>query len=176
MTPFRQRRLWATLLLAGFLAGCSTTQTATTTKPTGVGGGIVDAVTNTATSIIGGPLIPDTSISLGPSVSYPLEKLVYWGSWVGAAWLILDPLSPNWEIQEARFPENHVHFSLKMKRYYAGGAGEARAVFHRRAKEMMRASGFTGYEVVEYAEGMESSMLGSQRTAEGVVRFSKTSG
>jgi hypothetical protein len=176
MTPFRQRRLLTTLLLAGFLAGCSTTQTQTATKTTGVGGGIVDAVADTATSIIGGPLIPDTAISLGPSVSYPLEKLVYWGAWVGAAWLILDPLAPNWEIQAARFPENHMHFSLTMKRFYAVGAGEARVVLHRRAKEIMRASGFTGYEVVEYAEGMESSMLGSQRTAEGVVRFTKAPG
>lgn len=175
MMPSRQRRFWGTLGLAVLLSACSTTQT-TTSNPSGLGGGIVDAATQTATSIIGGPIIPDTSVNLGPSVAYPLEKLVYWGAWVGAAWLILDPLAPNWEIQEARFPENHIHFNLTMKRYYAGGAGEARVIFHRRAKELMRAGGFTGYEVVEYAEGMESSMLGSLRKAEGVVRFSKAPG
>jgi hypothetical protein len=109
------------------------------------------------------------------AVSYPLERTIYWGAWAAAAYLVLDPLSPNWEIQEARFPENHVYFQLTMKRFYTGGAGEARVTFHRRAKELMRAGGYGGYEVVEYNEGMESSVLGSQRTVEGVVRFtSKT--
>jgi hypothetical protein len=110
------------------------------------------------------------------AMSYPLDKTVYWGAWAATAYLILDPLAPNWEIQEARFPENHVHFQLAMKRYYAGGAGEARVVFHRRAKELMRAGGFASYEVVEYSEGMESSMLGAKRMAEGIVRFIKSAG
>jgi hypothetical protein len=98
---------------------------------------------------------------------------VYWLGWAAVAYLVLDPLSPNWEIQEARFPENHIHFQLSMKRYYAGGAGEARQIFHRRAKELMRAGGFGSYEVVEYSESLDSSVIGSQRTAEGVVRFIK---
>ncbi|GAB1394026.1 hypothetical protein MASR1M60_21900 [Rhodocyclaceae bacterium] len=162
-------------LAALALGACST---APTTKPVvkGVGGSVVDLVSETATSIVGGPIIPNTSLVVGPSVTYPLEKLVYWGVWVGAAYLILDPLSPNWQIEEARFPENHVHFQLAMKRFYAGGAGEARVIFHRRAKELMRAGGFGSYEVVEYSEGMDSSVLGSKRVAEGVVRFKKTVG
>lgn len=108
------------------------------------------------------------------AASYPLEKTIYWGAWAAAAYFVLDPFSPNWDIQEARFPEDHVHFQIAMKRYYSGGAGEARVVFHRRAKELMRAGGFGNYEVVEYNEGMESSMLGAKRTAEGVVRFLRT--
>jgi hypothetical protein len=58
-----------------------------------------------------------------------------------------------------------------MKRYYTGGAGEARQVFHRRAKDLMRAGGFDSYQVVEYTEGMESSVLGSKRVAEGVIKL-----
>jgi len=107
---------------------------------------------------------------------YPLDKTVYWGAWVAVAYLVTDPWAPNWEIQEARFPENHVHFLMSMKRYYAGGAGEARLVFNRRAKELMRAGGFGGYEIVEYSEGMESSVLGAQRTVEGVIRLTKMPG
>ncbi len=126
--------------------------------------------------VSGGPLIPDATLAIGPSVAYPLEKLVYWGAWSGAAWLILDPLAPNWRIEEARLPEDHLHLSLRMKRYYAGGAGEARQIFHRRARELMRAGGFGGYEVIEYAEGIESSVVGSQRTATGVVRFVRSAG
>jgi hypothetical protein len=174
MTPSRQRRLFPVLLFAGLLAGCTTAPTSSNVK--GVGGNAVNIVSKTATSVIGGPIIPDTSISLGPSVSYPLEKIVYWGAYAAAAWLILDPLAPNWEIEEARFPKDHVHLQLSMKRYYAGGAGEARAAFHRRAKQMVRDGNFTSYEVVEYSEGMDSSVLGSQRKAEGVIRLTKAAG
>jgi hypothetical protein len=174
MAPSPRNRLSAACLLAVLLAGCTTAPTSTNVK--GVGGNAVDIVTTAAADVIGGPLIPNANVALGPSVSYPAESLVYWGIWVGAAYLILDPLAPNWEIQEARFPENHVHLALTMKRYYAGGAGEARVIFHRRAKELMRAGGYAGYEVVEYAEGMESSVLGSQRNATGVVRFNKSRG
>jgi hypothetical protein len=164
MKPSSQRRLFATALIASLLSACSsspplssTTGTTASTTPTpfmatGVTKTIVDAV------------------------MYPLDKTVYWGAWVAAAYLVTDPWAPNWEIQEARFPENHVHFLMSMKRYYAGGAGEARLVFNRRAKELMRAGGFSGYEVVEYSEGMESSVLGAQRTAEGVIRLTKAPG
>jgi hypothetical protein len=60
-----------------------------------------------------------------------------------------------------------------MKRVYAGGAGEARAVFNHRAKELMQAGDFNNYEVLEYTEGMESSVLGSQRVAQGVIQLSR---
>jgi len=156
------------------MAGCASNPNAV--SATGAAGKTTEVVAKSTSKIIGGPLIPDSVVQLGPSVAYPLEKLVYWGIYVGAAWLILDPLAPNWDIQEARFPENHMHFRMNMKRFYAGGAGEARVIFNRRAKEMMRAGGFSSYEVVEYSEGLESSVLGSQRTAEGVVRFMKVAG
>jgi hypothetical protein len=120
-----------------------------------------------------GPVIPDTTLNLSNSVQIPLEKLVTWGLYVGAAYLILDPLAPNWEIEQAAFPDSHYHFSLKMKRFYAGGAGEPREVFQKRAKELMRQGGYDTYQVLEYSEGMESSMLGSQRVAQGVIRLTR---
>jgi len=123
-----------------------------------------------------GSIIPDTTLQLTPSFGISLEKLVYWGAYAAAAYLILDPLAPNWQIEGAVFPGDHVHFSLHMKRYYAGGAGEARQVFHRRAKQIVREGGYEGYEVVEYSEGLDSSVLGSQRVAEGVIRLTKKLG
>ncbi|MDP2751255.1 MAG: hypothetical protein Q8O31_01410 [Rhodocyclaceae bacterium] len=118
-----------------------------------------------------GTIVPNALLKLTPSISIELDKLVVWGIYAGVAWLVLDPLAPNWEIEEAPLPEHHIHFSLKMKRYYAGGQGEARPTFHRRAKELMQYNGFDGYEVVEYSESLDSSVLGSQRTATGVVRM-----
>lgn len=123
-----------------------------------------------------GPLIPDTNFQLTPSYAVSLEKLIYWGGTAAVAYLILDPLAPNWAIEEARFPSGHVHLSMHMKRYYAGGAGEARVVFHRRAKELVREGKFDGYQVIEYSEGMESSVLGSQRVGEGVILLTRNVG
>lgn len=119
------------------------------------------------------PLVAGDVIRLTPNISVELEKLVVWGAYAGVAWLVLDPLAPNWHIEETPLAGNHIHFSLKMKRYYAGGAGEARAVFHRRAKELAQYNGFDGYQVVEYDESLESSVLGSQRTASGVVLLTR---
>lgn len=119
------------------------------------------------------PIIPDTTVNVSPSVKIALEKIVYWGMYAAVAYLVLDPLAPNWDIEEAAFPDSHYHFSLKMKRVYAGGAGESRAVFHQRAKELMRQGGYNGYKVLEYTEGMESSVLGSQRVSHGVIRLTR---
>lgn len=154
------------------LAACAENPAAV--NGTGVVGNTSEAVAKAGYKVIGGPLIPDTRVQLGPSVSYPVEKLVYWGIWVGAAYLILDPFAPNWKIEEARLPEHHVHFDLSMKRYYAGGAGEARVVFERRAKTLMREGGYTGYEIVEYSEALDSSLFGGKRTATGVIRLTRT--
>lgn len=123
-----------------------------------------------------GPIIPDTTLNISKSMQLPLEKIVTWGMYAGAAWLILDPLAPNWEIEQASFPEKQYHLSLKMKRVYAGGAGEARQVFQQRARQLMRENGYDGFTIVEYEEGLDSSVLGSQRTARGVVKLTRRTG
>lgn len=146
------------LLAAALISGCSTWP--------GPGG-------HTGPLPAQGPILPDTTLNLTPNFGISLEKLVFWGAYAGAAYLILDPLAPNWEIEQAAFPDGHYHFALKMKRFYAGGAGESRMVFHQRAKELMRQGGYDGYQVVEYSEGMESSVLGSQRVSQGVIRLTR---
>ncbi len=157
MTPYRQRRLLLAATTA-FLTGCGAMNYP---GPSALDGNFPAQ----------GPILPDTALNLTKSVQVPLEKIVNWGLYAGAAWLILDPLAPNWEIEQASFPERHFHLSLKMKRVYAGGAGEARVVFHQRAKDLMRQNGFDSYAVVEYSEGLESSILGSQRVARGVIQL-----
>ncbi len=116
-------------------------------------------------------MIPNWSFQVGPGLNVGLDKIIYWGAYAGAAYLVLDPLAPNWQIEEAKLSETRFYLSLQMKRYYAGGAGEARVVFDRRAKELVRASNAAGYEILEYSEGLESSVLGSRRTSNGVIRL-----
>jgi hypothetical protein len=38
----------------------------------------------------------------------------------------------------------------------------------------MRQGGYDGYQVMEYSEGMESSVLGSQRVSQGVIRLTRS--
>lgn len=120
-----------------------------------------------------GSIVGTGNLNVTPSLSIPLEKLFFWGVYASAAYLIIDPLAPNWEIEEAKFPEERYLMSLHMKRVYSGGAGEARTVFHRRAGELMQAGGYDGYQVLEYSEGMESSALGAQRVAKGMIQLTK---
>jgi hypothetical protein len=154
-------RLLVSLSFAIALTGCGSWQV-----PTNLNGNIPAK----------GSAVPPTTLVVTPSLSIPLEKMVFWGAYAGVAYLILDPWAPNWDIEEAKFPGDHYKMSLHMKRYYTGGAGEARAVFHRRAKELVQAGGYDGYEVVEYTEGLESSVLGSRRVAEGVIVLTKRDG
>lgn len=142
------------------LIGCSTVTKSTskaTEKVFGTG------VTET--------LIPDRTLQLTPSFGISLEKLVYWGMYVGVAYLILDPLAPNWEVEETRLDPELIHYQLKMKRYYSGGAGEARLVFERRAKAWVYSGKYSSYQIIEYKESLDSSVLGSQRVTEGVIRL-----
>jgi hypothetical protein len=161
MTRPRLQRILIAAALSGVLAGCGTLDGYP--GPTSLSGNLPAA----------GPILPDATLNLSNSIQISLEKMVFWGAYAGAAYLILDPLAPNWEIEQAAFPDSHYHFSLKMKRFYAGGAGESRAVFHQRAKELMRQGGYDGYEVLEYTEGLESSVLGSQRVSRGVIHLTR---
>ncbi len=161
MTRPRLPRIAFAAFISAALAGCGTLDGYP--GPTSLSGNLPHQ----------GPILPDATLNLSNSIQISLEKLVFWGAYAGAAYLILDPLAPNWEIEQAAFPDSHYHFSLKMKRYYAGGAGESRVVFHQRAKELMRQGGYAGYEVLEYTEGMESSVLGSQRVSRGVIHLTR---
>jgi hypothetical protein len=118
-----------------------------------------------------GSLVPNASFQLTPNLNVALEKIVYWGAYAGVAYLVLDPLAPNWQIEEAKLSATQYHLALHMKRYYAGGAGEARVVFNKRANDLVRSLGAESYRIVEYSEGMESSLLGSRRVGEGVVEL-----
>ncbi|RTL57781.1 MAG: hypothetical protein EKK46_02280 [Rhodocyclaceae bacterium] len=145
------------LLGAALLAGCESL------------GSLTSSTNAAGTYPKGGAIVPATNIALTPTYTVSLEKLLYWGGVGAIAYYVVDPLAPNWQIREAKFADNHYMLSLKMKRYYAGGAGEARVVFNRRAKELANAGGFSDFKILEYSEGLESNAIGSQRTSEGVI-------
>lgn len=122
------------------------------------------------------PVIPAASIRISEGYAVSLEKIVTVAGVAAAVYLVLDPLAPNWQIEQANLPDDNFLFALRMKRFHTGGDGEARQVLHRRARELARSQGYAGYEVVRFEEALDSAMLGTQRTVEAEIRLTgKTS-
>ena len=126
--------------------------------------GAVDASGNSV-----GTLIPNKTLNVTPALALSIENIL-----LGAAlyWAV-DPLAPNWRLEQAPFGADSVRISLRKKRFTSGGDGEAAQVFARRAEQLQRAGGYAGYTVMEYTEGIESTLPIAQRVAQGVVRLNR---
>ena len=114
-----------------------------------------------------GSLIPNKTLNLTPAVALSVENVL-----LGAAlyWAV-DPLAPNWQLEQAPLSADRVRISLRKKRFTSGGDGEAAQLFARHAEEIARVRGYAGYSVMEYTEGIESTLPLAQRVAQGVVRL-----
>lgn len=125
-------------------------------------------------SISGGtssPIVPDKTVHLTSKIAVPLGDIATTVLAGALIYFIYDPLAPNWEIEQARLSEDTFHFDLRMKRYHTGGAGESMQILRRRAGQLQRQLGYTGYELLEYTEGVDSQTLGAKRYAEATVRL-----
>lgn len=143
----RTRASGAGLLLAFALAGCSSVS---------------------GTYPRSGAIIPDASVQVTARHSYSAEELIVIAGVGYLAYKILDPLAPNWSVSEAKMGNDYYAISMRMKRFYTGGAGEAEQVFKRRAEQLARQQGYSGYEIVSYSESIDSGFV-PQRTGEGVI-------
>lgn len=121
-------------------------------------------------SVPASSLVPNASLKLTPNFSLSLENML-----IGAAiYYFVDPLSPNWEGEMRRLSEDTFSIALRSKRFRStGGDGEAGRVFKRNAEQIIREGGFAGYQVLAYAEGIESEVIGAYRYAEGTIRISR---
>lgn len=126
---------------------------------------------STSGSSSSSPLIPNQSIQLTSKSSVSLATLAKTSLVIGAVYLIYDPLAPNWEIEESRLNDDTYRFSLKMKRYHTGGAGESIQALKRRASQLQYEQGYASYAILEYSEGIDSQTLGARRVAEGTIRL-----
>ena len=148
-------RLAAACLAAAVTAGCA----AVSSNP-----GAIDASGNAVST-----LITNKSLNLTPALALSVENML-----LGAAlyWAV-DPLAPNWALEQAQLGAERVRISLRKKRFTSGGDGEAAQVFARRAEQVARAGGYAGYTVMEYTEGIESTLPLAQRVAQGVIRLDR---
>jgi hypothetical protein len=111
------------------------------------------------------PLIPNEQLNISRSLSFTLESLV-----AGAAlFVIIDPLAPNWRIEQSRLDGDRYLIAMKKKRFTTGGDGEAAQIFSRRAEQLAREHGNGRYRLVGFTEGIESSVPFAQRVAHGIV-------
>ena len=127
-------------------------------------GGACTGINNVSSSNI---LIPPETLNISPSVMIPAESIA-----AGVIlYLIVDPLAPNWQIQQAQLDANRYMVALKKKRFTTGGDGEAGQIFSRRAAQIARDNGAGAYRVVEFTEGIESTVPLAQRVAQGVIEI-----
>lgn len=149
------RRLAAACLAAVLSAGCASVSR----NP-----GAVDASGNAVST-----LIPNKSYNLTPALSLSVENIL-----LGAAvyWAV-DPLAPNWQVEQLPLGADRMRISLRKKRFASGGDGEAGQLFARRAEQAAYERGYAGYSVLEYSEGIESTLPLAQRVATGVIRLER---
>jgi hypothetical protein len=148
-------RLAALCLVAAMTAACASVSK----NP-----GAVDASGNAVST-----LIPNKSYNLTPAVSLSVENIL-----LGAAlyWAV-DPLAPNWQLEQAPLGADRVRISLRKKRFTSGGDGEAAQLFARRAEQVAHDGGYAGYTLMEYTEGIESTLPLAQRVARGVIQLNR---
>jgi hypothetical protein len=96
-----------------------------------------------------------------------------------AVYLIVDPLAPNWKIEQTEPFPGEYHLALKKKGVTneGGGDGEARQIFLRRAEALAREHHTAGpglqdgYVVLSFNEGVESEYPFARRVAHGVIQL-----
>lgn len=117
------------------------------------------------------PLIPDKSLNLSPGFHPPAEAVVFTVLAGVAAYYLIEPTAPNWEVRADQMDATRVAISLRKKRFSTGGDGEARALFQRKAREIADRNGFEGFSVLSFEEAVDSETTVARRVSRGVVRL-----
>ncbi|MBI1396675.1 MAG: hypothetical protein GC151_11900 [Betaproteobacteria bacterium] len=116
-------------------------------------------------------LFPDNPVAISADFQPPADAILA-GVVIGAAaYYVLDPLAPNWEVRAERLDVHRVEIRLRKKRFSTGGDGEAQDLFQRRAEEIAYRNGAPGFEILSYSEGIDSETAVARRVAHGVVRL-----
>ena len=88
-----------------------------------------------------------------------------------AAYVIYDPLAPNWTIQERLIDRDTYVLSMRAKSFRIGGDGESGLILRRRALQLQQERGYPGFRILNYSEGVESSTPFTHRYAEGTIQL-----
>jgi len=165
-----KRVLFALAILACSLAACTTVNSVNLSGEVVSRPGVEvtpDVFVSAETQAIAGGLLiwghPVSALGLPGEIFSPkLSALLY---------IIYDPLAPNWTIKERLLNPEMYHLSLRAKHFRVGGDGEAIQILKRRALQLQREKGFSGYRVLDYSEGVESSTPFTYRVSEGTIQL-----
>lgn len=138
--------------LAGtlLLAGCSTTPN----SPTSNGSfGFTSSMLTTPYSLVPGinPVI------LGVTTAAAINALL-----------------PSWSLDDMPIGGDKYRIFLRKKTFSSGGDGEAAQLFKYRAEQITATKGYNGYQILEFTEGLDSGVLGTQRVAQGIIQCQKS--
>jgi hypothetical protein len=116
-------------------------------------------------------LIPDEKLAISPNFQPSVEGVIYTVLAGVVAYYVIEPTAPNWEVKAEQIDDTRVAISLRKKRFSAGGDGEARDLFQRKAQALADDNGFQGFTVISYGEGIDSETTYARRVSRGVVRL-----
>lgn len=119
----------------------------------------------------GGSLIPDAAIRVSPGYTTTVEKVTHAAVAAVVLNYVYQPLDPNWDVADIALSNDTHRFSLRMKRFAIGGEGEAWQLATRYAERLQREIGASGFVMLEFSQGLDSSTPFARRVAEGLVRF-----
>lgn len=93
---------------------------------------------------------------------------------LGVAYALYDPWAPNWDLDVTALDDNRLRFEMRLRALHTGGEGEARRIVKRNAGRLARERGFSGFELIEFEEGVESTRPFARRVASAEVRLHKS--
>ena len=82
-----------------------------------------------------------------------------------------NPLASNWAIVETPIGNDSYRLSLRARYFRNGGDGESIQVIRRRALQLQQERGASGYQLLDYVEGVESSTPFNFRVSAGTIRL-----
>lgn len=147
---FITKRLLGLCILAGALAGCNTVPNQPTSSGTF---GVTAQMMTLPYSMVPGinPII------LGAGTS-----------------AIINSLLPTWSLEDMPIGGDRYRIFLRKKTFSSGGDGEAAQLFKYRAEQITGSRGYYGYQILEFTEGLDSGLMGTQKVAQGIIQIYKT--
>jgi hypothetical protein len=121
----------------------------------------------------GYPLVAPRNLTLTPTHVYTYEQALTVAGVAAAAFWYVDPLAPNWEVNQFELDNDKYRISLRKKLFSTGGDGEAVELFNRYAERIADKHGYEKFVVLSYSERIESETLGARRVARGTIRIEK---
>jgi hypothetical protein len=119
----------------------------------------------------GRSIVPDVPIPVTPRYTSSLASVVEFGVAGAILNYVYQPLDATWDIADIPLAHDTHRLSLRMKRFTTGGEGEAWQTAKRYAERLQAAKGASGFVILEFTSGIDSSTPFARRVSESVVRF-----